>query len=93
MELNIFLKKYFIQLSYENVCNNNNFLTYDNFKNFIYEHYNLNHIENNNYIKYVKVKRQIIRLNEQDKYHNLINNINFYYNKTFKYTCFSKSKI
>lgn len=93
MELNIFLKKYFIQLSYENVCNNNNFLNYDNFKNFIYEHYNLNHIENNNYIKYVKVKRQIIRLNEQDKYHNLINNINFIITKLSNIRAFPKVNI
>lgn len=93
MELNIFLKKYFIQLSYENVCNNNNFLTYDNFKNFIYEHYNINHIENNNYIKYVKVKRQIIRLNEEEKYYNMINNINFIITKLSNIRTFPKVNI
>jgi hypothetical protein len=76
MELNNYLKKYFTQLSYDNICNHNEFLTYENFKNFILNHYQLTHMESHNYIKYVKVKRQILKLNEHDKYINLLDEIN-----------------
>ena len=76
MELNIFLEENFKQLSLKDICDSNNFLSYENFKKFIDEHYNLNHIENNNYIKYVKVKRQIIRLTNNEEYIKIINDIN-----------------
>lgn len=76
MELNIFLEENFKKLSFKDICETNNFLSYENFKKFIDEHYNLNHIENNNYIKYVKVKRQIIRLTNNEEYIKIINDIN-----------------
>jgi hypothetical protein len=76
MELNVFLEENFTQLSLKDICEINNFLSYENFKKFIDEHYNLNHIENNNYIKYVKVKRQIIRLTNNEEYIKIINDIN-----------------
>jgi hypothetical protein len=76
MELNVFLEENFKQLSLKDICEINNFLSYENFKKFIDEHYNLNHIENNNYIKYVKVKRQIIRLTNNEEYIKIINDIN-----------------
>jgi len=76
MELNEFLRQYFTQLSLKNISNDNEFLTYDNFKNFIVGHYSLTHMEKNNYIKYVKVKRQILKLKDQEHYDKLLTNIN-----------------
>ena len=76
MELNSFLEKNFRILSLKDISETNNFLCYENFKKFIDDHYNLNHIENNNYIKYVKVKRQIIKLNNEEKYIKIIDDIN-----------------
>ena len=49
---------------------------YQSFKTFIDEHYNLKHIQKNNYIKYVKVTRQKIVFINYDKYHFYINQIN-----------------
>ena len=76
MEVNHFLKSKFIQLSSKNICKENEFLTFDNFKKFIDEHYNLAHMEKHNYIKYVKVKRQILKLKDEENYTCLINQIN-----------------
>ena len=76
MELNKFLKNYFNQLSCKNISDKNNFDDYDNFKQFIMEHYQLNHVELFNYIKYVKIKRQIIKLKDGLLYNKHINDIN-----------------
>jgi len=76
MNIENILKKEFDQLSIKNVCNNNEFLTYENFKNFILKHYDLDHIKKCNYIKYVKIKRQILKLKEDDIYTKLLNDIN-----------------
>ena len=76
MELNEYLKLYFTQLSFKNICNDNDFTTYENFKRFIDNHYSLEHMEKHNYLKYVKVKRQILRLNEDKLYYQHINDIN-----------------
>jgi hypothetical protein len=76
MELKTYINKYFKVLTYNDISEINNFEQYDNFKKFINEHYNLDHLEINNYIKYVKVKRQIIKLKEGDKYINIILKIN-----------------
>tara|TARA_Y200000002_G_C22684671_1_gene665510 strand:+ start:2400 stop:3518 length:1119 start_codon:yes stop_codon:yes gene_type:complete len=51
---------------------------YDNFKKFVDNHYNIEHLKNNNYLKYVKVVRQKIVLSgvyEYDQYIDKINNI------------------
>lgn len=93
MELNTFLETNFRILSFKDVSQENNFLSYENFKKFIDDHYNLDHIENNNYIKYVKVKRQIIRLNEEKKYSDYISNINLSINKLSTLHIFPKVNI
>ena len=49
---------------------------YNNFKIFINNHYNLEHLKENNYIKYVKVMRQRIVLLGNNNYEKIINNIN-----------------
>lgn len=76
MELNIFLNTYFNKLSSKNICDKNDFNDYENFKDFIVNHYEINHVELFNYIKYVKIKRQIIKSNNQIKYEKYINEIN-----------------
>lgn len=78
MELNSFLKQYFNQLSSKNISNKNDFHNYDNFKKFIEEHYQIKHIEIYNYIKYTKVKRQIIKLKQGQLYNFYLNEINKY---------------
>jgi len=76
MELNEYLNIYFTQLSFTNICNDNDFATYENFKRFIDNHYSLEHMEKHNYLKYVKVKRQILKLNDNKLYLKYIDNIN-----------------
>ena len=74
--LNDYLSKSFNRLSSNDISETNNFLNYTNFKKFIYDHYSITHIENCNYIKYVKVRRQILKLKEGHVYAKLVNNIN-----------------
>ena len=57
---------------------NLNMESYDNFKNFIDKHYNLEYMKKNNYLKFVKVTRQKIVLSgviEYDQYIDKINKI------------------
>ena len=84
MELNNFLKNYFNQLSCKNICDRNNFDDYDNFKQFITEHYQLQHVELFNYIKYVKIKRQILKLKDGALYNKHINDINYTIQEMFE---------
>lgn len=76
MELIDFLKSKFVQLSIGNICKDNEFIAFENFKSFVDDHYNIKHMEEHNYIKYVKVKRQILKLNEEDRYRQLSDDIN-----------------
>jgi hypothetical protein len=78
MDLHSFLKTRFTQLSNKNVCNDNEFSSYDNFKKFILDHYQLNHMEKHNYIKFVKVKRQILKIDNEIGYIKILNNIQSY---------------
>lgn len=93
MELNTYISKYFNVLTCNDISEKNNFKNYDNFKNFIIEHYNLDHLESNNYIKYVKVKRQIIKLKEGDNYVNILSNINLIVNTMNTYNVFPRIDI
>lgn len=76
MDIIGFLKTNFIQCSLSDLCDDNNFERYNNFWKFIYDHYTLPHLEKNNYIKYVKVKRQLLKINEEFAYMKIINTIN-----------------
>ena len=70
------VKSHFEMLSPKNISEKNSFCTYENFKNFVLKHYDINHIEKNNYIKFVKIKRQILKLNNEELYNNIIYEIN-----------------
>jgi hypothetical protein len=93
LDINNYLKLNFYQLSSIDICNDNDFSTYENFKKFILDHYYLKHIEKKNYIKYVKVKRQIIMIKEGKKYNNYINNINSIIRIMFENNIFSNIDI
>jgi hypothetical protein len=76
MTLNKYLEKHFFRITSKSESLKNDFHDYENFKKFINDHYSLDHLKNHNYIKYVKVIRQIIRINDELKYNDLINKIN-----------------
>jgi hypothetical protein len=76
MQLNNYFNNYFDVLSHDDISEKNSFKNYDNFKDFIINHYNLDHLESNNYIKYVKVKRQILILEDKISYDTLLSKIN-----------------
>ena len=78
LSIKCFLCKYYTQLSSKNISVENDFLDYDNFKSFINKRYNIDHLERHNYIKYVKVVRQTIRLKDDKKYCMYIDTINNY---------------
>jgi hypothetical protein len=74
--LKSFLQKFgFTQISDKEINTGNNFSNYENFKNFIDDHYGLDHLQKYNYIKYVKVMRQIIKIRDEEIYDKHINNI------------------
>jgi len=76
MDISQFLCQHFNRLSCSDISEKNDFMCYDNFKNFILEHYQLQHVESNNYIKYVKIKRQMLKLIDEKKYNKYISKIN-----------------
>lgn len=88
MDLHSYLKTKFTQLSNKNLCNDNEFDTYENFKKFILNHYQLEHMEKHNYIKFVKVKRQILKIENEIGYIKVLDDIQnsikvMYENHTF----------
>ena len=70
--------------------NNTNIENYECFKDFIDEHYELNYMKKNNYIKYVKIIRQKIVYLYHDEYYYLINKINQIINIMSDYHIFFK---
>ena len=88
MDINEYVGKYFNILSHNDICEKNNFESYENFKNFIVEHYNIEHLKANNYIKYVKVRRQIIKLRDNEEYMNIFMKINSIINIMHSYNVF-----
>lgn len=61
---------------------------YDNFYYFIENHYSLEHMKKNNYIKYIKVMRQKLLNDKPDEYNFLLNKINQLINLLFRYNLF-----
>ena len=76
MDIKTFLKKYYTQLTEANINTDNEFLEYEGFKKFIYDHYSLEHIKQHNYIKYVKIKRFILVNQPDNIFRKLLDKIN-----------------
>jgi hypothetical protein len=64
------------QICEKNICTKRDFNDYESFYDFIMKHYELKHLQEHNYIKFVKVMRNIIIINHYDLYHEKINNMN-----------------
>ena len=80
MNLNNYLKNKINNITENDICHMN-IIDYNDFKIFIDKHYNLNHLKNNNYLKYVKVIRQKIVLKGEESYEELIYEINTLFKK------------
>lgn len=74
--INNLFKQDFIQLTPKYISKINDFSSYENFRDFITNHYNLSYIEKNNYLKFVKVKRYILKFTEEEKYTSYIARMN-----------------
>ena len=75
MEFKNFLKNHFDQLTEKDVDQTDDIGYYDKFRKFITSHYSFDHLQTFNYIKYVKVKRQILKMENDTKYMKYINGI------------------
>ena len=64
------------QLNDEHICRKRDFDTYKSFYDFVKFHYNLKHLQENNYIKYVKVMRHILIVKHEDEYNKRVNEMN-----------------
>ena len=89
MNLNDYLKNKLKNINEDDICHMN-ILEYNDFKQFVNEHYNLNHLKNNNYLKYVKVVRQKIVYTNEEKYEELIDEINAIFKKMHEKNLFYK---
>lgn len=70
------LQKEYVQLNTSHISTKNDFNKYDDFKNFVYEHYSLDHLKKYNYIKYVNIMRNILVIRNEEEYMTHINKIN-----------------
>ena len=93
INLKFFLCNQYDQITSKNISIENDFLDYENFRSFIIKRYNLEHMKIHNYIKYVKVIRQIIQLNDNIKYRSYIDTINSYIKLLSEYNVFPKKNI
>lgn len=75
MNLHKYLQSKITNLSKNDICNLD-MEDYNIFRKFVDEHYNLDHLKKNNYLKFVKVTRQKIVLSGVSEYDKLINDIN-----------------
>ena len=75
-DLHRFLEKYLDRISPQNESSHRDFDTYELFRTFVLKHYDLEHMEKNNYIKFVKVMREIIKHRHFEIYDEKISNIN-----------------
>jgi hypothetical protein len=75
-DLHRFLEKYLDKISPQNESSHRDFDSYELFHTFILKHYDLEHMEKNNYIKFVKVMREIIKYRHFAIYDEKISNIN-----------------
>ena len=89
MNLNDYLKNKIKNINEDDICHMD-ILKYNHFKQFVDEHYNLIHLKNNNYLKYVKVIRQKIVYTNEEKYEELIDEINIIFKKMHEKNLFFK---
>ena len=75
-DLHRFLERYLDRISPQNESSHRNFDSYELFRTFVLKHYDLEHMEKNNYIKFVKVMREIIKHRHFEIYDEKISNIN-----------------
>ena len=75
MNIKDFLKTKLINLNKSHLSIDNDFSDYLTFKKFIDEHYKLEYLKKHNYIKYVKVVRQILIIERKEEYSSLFKNI------------------
>jgi hypothetical protein len=75
MNIKEFLKTKLVNLNISHLSIDNDFSDYTTFKKFIDEHYKLEYLKKNNYIKYVKVVRQILIIERKEEYSSLFTNI------------------
>jgi hypothetical protein len=75
MNIKDFLKTKLINLNIEHLSIDNDFSDYTKFKKFIDDHYKLEYLKKHNYIKYVKVVRQILIIERKEEYSALFTNI------------------
>lgn len=75
MNIKDFLKTKLTNLNKNHLSTDNDFSNYSKFKKFIDDHYKLEYLKKNNYIKYVKVVRQILIIERKEEYSLLFKNI------------------
>jgi hypothetical protein len=75
MNIKDFLKTKLTNLNSSHLSTDNDFSNYAKFKKFIDDHYKLEYLKENNYIKYVKVVRQILIIERKEEYTMLFKNI------------------
>ena len=76
MDIKIYLKKFYEQLTPKNINTDNEFIEYEGFEKFIYAHYTLEHIKKHNYIKYVKIQRFVLVNQENSLFRKYLSQIN-----------------
>jgi len=89
MDIHNYLLKYSKNLNESDICHLD-MENYDNLKKFIDNHYNLEHLKENNYLKYVKVTRQKIVLSGNTEYDTLIDKINILFEEMSTHYLFFK---
>ncbi len=75
IDIKEYLKHNTKQLEKKHISNRFNFIDYNIFEKFVLERYSLHHLETHNYIKFVKVARQINRCKYENEFLFHTNNI------------------
>ena len=87
-ELHVFLQKFITHMGNEFICEKYPMTDYDSFYKFVSSRYNLDHLQRYNYIKYVKVKREILSLMNIDNYVDKLQEFNIHFQELSRSTIF-----
>lgn len=93
MNIKDFLKTKLINLNRSHLSIDNDFSDYTKFKKFIDDHYKLEYLKKHNYIKYVKVIRQILIIERKEEYSSLFKNIDIVINILASHQTFPRINI